>query len=241
MQVTHDTLFAAELAFADLASIATILCGMTKDQLDALAAKPNRGKARNAPPYMVLRATVAKKLAEGDWRVSYTAGALHHEVPSELQAKAQAAEEAATQQAKGAPHEQAEAEEAATQQAKGAPHEQAEAEEAEASGQGEPERTTQADAQNGAQQEQPKARAARGAKQEGAYHVAKRPGTKSTEATDPAKWAIWQHVWECSTFEDFYAKAPAKATRSTGKPITAASEIGWALKQGWIVPGPAPR
>lgn len=67
----------------------------------------------------------------------------------------------------------------------------------------------------------------------GAYKVAKRSG--SMEA-DPGKWEIWQHVWACSSFEEYFAKSPAKGVTKTGRVITAASEMGWAIKSGWIVP-----
>lgn len=65
----------------------------------------------------------------------------------------------------------------------------------------------------------------------GAYDVAKKAG--NAEA-DEGKWAIWQHVWTCTSFEEFFAKAPAKSVTKTGRVITASSEIGWALKSGWI-------
>lgn len=67
----------------------------------------------------------------------------------------------------------------------------------------------------------------------GAYKVAKRAG--SAEA-DPGKWEIWQHVWTCTSFEEFFAKAPAKGVTKTGRVITASSEMSWAIKSGWIVP-----
>ena len=67
----------------------------------------------------------------------------------------------------------------------------------------------------------------------GAYKVAKRSGSMETDA---GKWEIWQHVWSCSSFEEYFTKSPAKGVTKTGRVITAASEMGWAIKSGWIVP-----
>lgn len=69
----------------------------------------------------------------------------------------------------------------------------------------------------------------------GAYRVAKR-GLKCTVESDPAKFALWQFVWECKSFEEYFAKAPAKAVTRTNRIITATSEMLWAVKCGWIVP-----
>lgn len=67
----------------------------------------------------------------------------------------------------------------------------------------------------------------------GAYKVAKRAGNAEADA---GKWEIWQHVWSCSSFEEYFAKAPAKGVTKTGRVITAASEMSWAIKSGWVVP-----
>lgn len=69
----------------------------------------------------------------------------------------------------------------------------------------------------------------------GAYTVEKK-GVKCSEETDPGKWAIWQHVWSCSSFEEYFAKAPKKQVTRTGRVITATSEIRWAIKSKWIKP-----
>ena len=69
----------------------------------------------------------------------------------------------------------------------------------------------------------------------GDYVVAKK-GLKCTAETDPGKWAIWQHVWECNNFEQYFAKAPKKGVTRTGRVITASSEMLWAVKSGWVVP-----
>lgn len=71
--------------------------------------------------------------------------------------------------------------------------------------------------------------------QQGRYKVAKR-GLKCTVEQDPEKFALWQHVWNCTSFEEYYAKAPKKAVTRTGRIITAASEMAWAIKSGWVVP-----
>jgi hypothetical protein len=53
---------------------------------------------------------------------------------------------------------------------------------------------------------------------------------------DP-KWDIWNHIYTCSTFEEVFAKAPAKVIKTGGKSIASpASELNWSLKSGWIVP-----
>jgi hypothetical protein len=56
------------------------------------------------------------------------------------------------------------------------------------------------------------------------------------DANDP-KWEIWTHIYECHTFEDVFAKSPAKVFKTGGKTIASPStELAWALKQGWIKP-----
>jgi hypothetical protein len=67
----------------------------------------------------------------------------------------------------------------------------------------------------------------------GAYTVVKKSGVAEK---DEGKWAIWQHVWSCTTFEEFFAKAPTKSVTKTDRVISAASEINWAIKSGWIAP-----
>lgn len=69
----------------------------------------------------------------------------------------------------------------------------------------------------------------------GNYVVVKQ-GVKCTEETDPGKWAIWQHVWACNSFEEYFQKAPKKAVTRTGRVITAASEMRWAVKSKWVKP-----
>lgn len=71
--------------------------------------------------------------------------------------------------------------------------------------------------------------------QQGAYTVLKR-GLKCTVEQDPEKFNMWQHVWNSKTFEEYYANAPKKAVTRTGRIITAASEMAWAIKSGWVVP-----
>lgn len=220
MQVNHDALFSATTDLSTLTYLGVLLCKMTTAQVEALAAKPNRKDTKGAVPYMVLRAAIAKKLAEGDWKTAFAAGTLQVETPAEKAAKAANAQ--AEAQAKAA-NAQAGAE------ASG-PWQQAEAEEAEATGSTGPQAESKASTES-------KGKGRPRNILTGAYHVAKRPGTKSTEASDPAKWEIWQHIWGCRTFEEFYKNAPEKASRSSGKPITRQSELNWALKQGWIVPG----
>jgi hypothetical protein len=69
----------------------------------------------------------------------------------------------------------------------------------------------------------------------GAYEVVKQAGP--TADSDAGKWDIWQHVWTCDSFESFFATAPKKGvTTATQRVVSASSEIGWAVKQGWIRP-----
>lgn len=72
----------------------------------------------------------------------------------------------------------------------------------------------------------------------GAYVVVKR-GLKCTQEQDPEKYAMWQHVWNSGTFEQYFANAPKKAVTKTNRIITAASEMAWAIKSGWVKPAPS--
>jgi hypothetical protein len=69
----------------------------------------------------------------------------------------------------------------------------------------------------------------------GPYTVVKQ-GVKCTADSDPDKFEIWQHVWTCHSFEEYFAKAPKKGVTKTGRIITASSEMRWAVKCGWIKP-----
>lgn len=74
-----------------------------------------------------------------------------------------------------------------------------------------------------------------GVQQKGAYRVVK-CGLKCSQESDPEKFALWQYVWNSKTFEEYYANAPKKAVTRTNRIITAASEMAWAIKSGWVVP-----
>lgn len=78
-------------------------------------------------------------------------------------------------------------------------------------------------------------RKAAGGELKGAYTVAKR-GLKCTVDSDPAKFALWEIIWNSASFEDVFAKADAKYVTTTGRIITPTSELRWAVKCGWIVP-----
>jgi hypothetical protein len=69
----------------------------------------------------------------------------------------------------------------------------------------------------------------------GDYVIVKQ-GVKCNPESDPGKYEIWMHVWNSSTFEQFFNSCPAKAVTKTGRVITARSEILWAIKSGWIKP-----
>jgi hypothetical protein len=71
---------------------------------------------------------------------------------------------------------------------------------------------------------------------EGGYIVLIRNHLQATEQTDPAKWALWEIIWDCSSFEELARRAPAPVnTLRTGRRITWRTEVRWALKQGWII------
>lgn len=70
----------------------------------------------------------------------------------------------------------------------------------------------------------------------GPYYV-----VKKHVANDEGKDAMRDEIWANSTFEDYFKKAPAKGfTSKTNRPISAAREISWALKMGWIIKGVKP-
>lgn len=70
----------------------------------------------------------------------------------------------------------------------------------------------------------------------GAYRVVNKNGLKCTPESDPGKWKIWEQVFNNTTFEQYFAKAPQKSLTRTNRIITAGSEMRWALKCGWVVP-----
>lgn len=75
----------------------------------------------------------------------------------------------------------------------------------------------------------------RATKLTGAYEIVKQ--TKSGTATnggDEGMYEIWKHVWECRSFEEYFAVCPKKAVKRSGTVVTAASEIGYALRSGFI-------
>lgn len=74
----------------------------------------------------------------------------------------------------------------------------------------------------------------------GEYHVARRTTNESSNGGDAGKWEIWEHIWNCTTFEEFFAKAPAKAQKKSGTIITPASEMNYAIRSGMIKVGPKP-
>jgi len=70
---------------------------------------------------------------------------------------------------------------------------------------------------------------------EGGYTVLIKDRLQANEETAPAKWALWQIIWECSSFEQLAAAAPdpVNITR-TGRRITWRTEVRWALRKGWM-------
>lgn len=79
---------------------------------------------------------------------------------------------------------------------------------------------------------------------EGPYTVLIKNRLQANEETDPAKWALWKIIWDCSSFEELAQRAsdPINTSR-TGRRITWRTEVRWALKHGWIAkvqPAPGP-
>jgi hypothetical protein len=71
---------------------------------------------------------------------------------------------------------------------------------------------------------------------EGGYIVLIKNRLQANEETDPAKWALWKVIWDCSSFEELARRAPDPVnTTKSGRRITWRTEARWALKQGWIV------
>ena len=70
---------------------------------------------------------------------------------------------------------------------------------------------------------------------EGGYTVLIKNRLQANEENDPAKWALWKIIWDCSSFEQLATAAPDPVnTTRTGRRITWRTEVRWALKQGWI-------
>jgi hypothetical protein len=70
---------------------------------------------------------------------------------------------------------------------------------------------------------------------EGPYTVLIKNRLQASTEIDPAKWALWQIIWDCTSFEQLAQQAsdPVNTSR-TGRRITWRTEVRWALKQGWI-------
>ncbi|GAB3392401.1 hypothetical protein GCM10027317_47420 [Massilia agri] len=70
---------------------------------------------------------------------------------------------------------------------------------------------------------------------EGGYVVLIKNRLQADEKTDPAKWALWKIIWDCTSFEELAQRAsdPVNTSR-TGRRITWRTEVRWALQQGWI-------
>lgn len=70
---------------------------------------------------------------------------------------------------------------------------------------------------------------------EGGYTVLIKNRLQANEEMDPAKWALWKIIWDCSSFEQLAAAAPAPVnTTRTGRRITWRTEVRWALNRSWI-------
>lgn len=70
-------------------------------------------------------------------------------------------------------------------------------------------------------------------KRTGAYTIVKRVDASNDPAKDAA---LRQHIWTSATVEEYFAKADAKYVSTTGRVVSAADELNWAFKNGWIKP-----
>jgi hypothetical protein len=86
-----------------------------------------------------------------------------------------------------------------------------------------------------------KAGGAKRSKLAGVYHIGKKPTSASVLGGDAGKWEIWEHIWNCTSFEEYFQKAPTKAlTTKTNRLITPSMEMNWAVKCGWVIAGEKP-
>lgn len=77
---------------------------------------------------------------------------------------------------------------------------------------------------------------------EGPYTVLIKNRLQANPASDPNKWAIWEAIWHCDSFEALSKQCPDPVNTSrTNRRITWRTEVRWALKQGWIRKGRASR
>lgn len=67
---------------------------------------------------------------------------------------------------------------------------------------------------------------------EGGYTVLIKNCLQANDETDPAKWALWKIIWNCSLFEELarHAPDPVNTTR-TGRRITWRTEVRWTLSK----------
>src|SRR5574337_1294316 len=74
----------------------------------------------------------------------------------------------------------------------------------------------------------------------GSYTIDPRNTRFADPATDPGRWEIWQHIWECRNFADYFARAPKRATKhmpSGTQTVTPESEMVYALALRYVIPG----
>jgi hypothetical protein len=73
----------------------------------------------------------------------------------------------------------------------------------------------------------------------GSYTIDRRAGIRCAEE-DPGRWRIWQHIWECRTFQDYHSKAPWETVTQTPrcKPhrVTRKMEMVYCLAMGYVIP-----
>lgn len=59
---------------------------------------------------------------------------------------------------------------------------------------------------------------------------------KAVEQSDPGRWEIVQHIVKSTSFEEFAKAAPVKAVKKVGAMTTAASEMAYSVRSGWVTP-----
>lgn len=59
---------------------------------------------------------------------------------------------------------------------------------------------------------------------------------KAVEQSDPGRWEIVQHIIANGDFAAYSKAAPQKAVKKVGSITTAAAEMTYAVRSGWVVP-----
>lgn len=60
----------------------------------------------------------------------------------------------------------------------------------------------------------------------------------AVEKSDPGRWEIVQHILAARSTEDFYKLSPAKAVKKVGSMTSAATELNYSVRSGWVQAAP---